>query len=236
MDATTRRYLAFDIETATKTEDGTDWRSQRPMGITCAATLLGDSNELRLWHGGDRTHPANQMNQQEAAGLVEYLATQVGHGYTLLTWNGLGFDLDILAEESNQLEACRRLAIDHVDPMFHILCQRGFGVGLDAAAKGMGLAGKSEGMTGAKAPVLWAEGRREEVLEYVAQDVRTTLDVATACEALGKFRWIAKSGKLRSMMLPEGWLTVEKALELPLPYTGWMDEPWKREEFTGWMG
>ena len=28
---------------------------------------------------------------------------QVEDGYTLLTWNGLGFDLDILAEESQLL-------------------------------------------------------------------------------------------------------------------------------------
>ena len=33
-------------------------------------------------------------------------------------------------------------------------------------------------LTGVKAPVLWAEGKREEVLAYVGQDVRTTLDVA----------------------------------------------------------
>jgi predicted PolB exonuclease-like 3'-5' exonuclease len=127
------------------------------------------------------------MSQQEAAGLVEYLATQVGRGYTLVTWNGTGFDLDILAEESGMLAQCRRLAVDHVDMMFHVLCQLGYGVGLDAAARGMNLAGKPEGMSGAVAPVLWAEGRREEVLAYVAQDVRTTLELARACEAGGLF-------------------------------------------------
>jgi hypothetical protein len=52
-------------------------------------------------------------------------------------------------------------------------------------------------------------------LKHVAQDVRTTLEVAAACEDLGKFRWIAKSGKLRSIMLPDGWFTVEEAQELP---------------------
>ena len=61
-----------------------------------------------------------------------------------------------------------------------------------------------------------------------AQDVRTTIEVATACEALGKFRWIAKSGNLRSMMLPEGWFTVDEARELPVPNTFWMTDPWSR--------
>jgi hypothetical protein len=60
----------------------------------------------------------------------------------------------------------------------------------------MGLAGKPEGMSGAVAPVLWAEGKREDVLGYVAQDVRVALGLATVCEAGGAMRWIARRGKL----------------------------------------
>ena len=96
----------------------------------------------------------------------------------------LGFDFDILAEESGMLEECRDLAVSHVDMMFHVFCQLGYGVGLDAAARGMELAGKSKGMSGVLAPVLWAEGRREEVLEYVAQDVRTTLESGNGLRSL----------------------------------------------------
>ena len=33
-------------------------------------------------------------------------------------------------------------------------------------------------MNGKLAPALWAEGKREEVLRYVGQDVRTTLDLS----------------------------------------------------------
>ena len=108
---TKRKYLAFDIETAKTTDAGTDWRSCRPLGISCAATLLADSNELRLWHGGkDRNNPSDRMSPQDAGELVEYLATQAENGYTIVTWNGLGFDFDILAEESGMLEQCSRLA------------------------------------------------------------------------------------------------------------------------------
>ncbi len=228
-----RHYLAFDIETTSTAEE--NWRSSRPLGISCAATLLPDE-EPTLWHGGSRQNPADKMSQQEAADLVRYLEARTKEGYTLLTWNGVGFDLDILSEEAQMLEPCRKLATNHVDMMFHILCLRGFGVSLDAAAKGMGLAGKPEGMSGAKAPQLWAEGKREEVLRYVAQDVRTTMEVALKCETAAALHWISQRGKLRTMKLVDGWLTVEKALQLPLPYTGWMDEPWKREEFVGWLG
>ena len=39
-------------------------------------------------------------------------------------------------------------------------------------------------MNGKLAPALWAEGKREEVLRYVAQDAKTTLALATVCESL----------------------------------------------------
>jgi len=119
--------------------------------------------------------------------------------------------------------------------MFHVLCRLGHGVSLDAAARGMGIDGKPEGMNGRLAPALWAEGKREELLRYVGQDVRTTLDLATGCESCGAFRWVARSGKMRCMTLGEGWLAVEEARSLPLPDTSWMDEPWPRERFTGWI-
>jgi hypothetical protein len=230
----TRKYLAFDIETA-KIPDG-DWRSCRPLGISCAATFFGDGREPTLWHGGDRARPADKMSREEATALVRYLSEQVAQGCTLVTWNGVGFDLDVLAEESGMREECKRLALAHVDMMFQVLCRLGHGVSLDAAARGMGVAGKPEGMNGAVAPALWAEGKREEVLRYVAGDVRTTLDVARVCEGCGELRWVARSGRLRCMTLREGWLTVREALELPLPDTSWMDEPWPRERFTGWTG
>jgi hypothetical protein len=100
----------------------------------------------------------------------------------------------------------------------------------------MGLAGKTQGMSGAVAPVLWAEGKREEVLGHVVQDVKMTLELATTCEVLGELRWVARSNTVRSMALPEGWLTVEEPQELLLPDTSWMDEPWSRKKFTGWLG
>jgi hypothetical protein len=233
----TRKYLAFDIETAKLLPtDQPDWRPSRPLGISCAATLLGDTNELVLWHGGtDRKQPQDRMNQQEAAGLVDYLETQAAQGYTIVTWNGVGFDLDILAEESGMLEPCRSLAVDHVDMMFHIVCRLGYPVGLDAAARGMGLPGKPEGMSGAVAPTLWTEGKRQEVLDYVAQDVRTTLALATECEGSGEMRWITRSGRTRRMALPTGWLSVDSAEQLPEPNTSWMDNSWSRTTFTGWL-
>ena len=171
-----RKYLAFDIETARVLPEDTDWKLNRPLGIACAATLSADCNNAVVWRGKDT------MSQQEVRKIGRVPDKEVAQGYTILTWNGLGFDFDILAEEVGNVGRVQSIGSEARRPMFHILCKLGYGVSLDAAAKGMGLAGKP--MNGADAPKLWAEGKRQEVLEYVGQDVRTTMEVALTCESL----------------------------------------------------
>ena len=108
-----RRYVAFDIETA-KDVPGEDfnWRPHRPLGISCAATLASDSSELRLWHGKTKGgSPAERMTPADALGLVQYLSKMAEDGFTILTWNGLGFDFDILAEESAAAGICKECAL-----------------------------------------------------------------------------------------------------------------------------
>ena len=232
----TRRYLAFDIEIARGFPDGADWRQHRPLGISCAATLPAGAAEPTLWYGVDADgQPAASMSREEVGRVVEHLASATAEGYTLLTFNGLGFDFPVLAEESGRDPECRTLAQGHVDMMFHVFCQQGFPVGLDAAAKAMRLPGKPEGMSGALAPELWAEGKYQEVLDYCAQDVRTTLDLATRCEQQRTFRWITRRGSTKSMPLPAGWLDVSAAMQLPEPDTSWMSQPLRRSGFAGWL-
>ena len=123
-----RKYLAFDIETA-KDVPGDDfsWRPYRPLGICCAAALPCDAEHPIVWHG--RTHdgkPAPQLSQPEAKHIVNELVRLVAKGYTLLTWNGLGFDLDVLAEEADSHEQSTALAMTHVDMMFSRLLRSRF--------------------------------------------------------------------------------------------------------------
>lgn len=231
-----RQYLAFDIETAKEWPDGADWRPYRPLGISCAATLPADTGTPKLWHGvtGDDL-PADRMSREDVARLVDYLLSMVDRGFTILTWNGLAFDFDVLAEESGMLEECKSLALGHVDMMFHVFCERGYPVGLQAAAKALGLPGKAKGMTGVLAPRMWAEGKHQEVLDYVAQDTRTTLELAALCERLRCFRWITRRGRTSQMDLRTGWLAVRSAVELPEPDTSWMSDPLPRHRFTAWL-
>jgi len=232
-----RRYLAFDIETA-KDVPGEEfiWRPHRPLGISCAATLASDSDQPQLWYGKSSDgSPAKQMSVQETTELVRYLARMAAEGYTILTWNGLGFDFDVLAEESRSKPDCMSIALDHVDMMFHLVCSLGYPVSLQKAADGMGVPGKPQGMTGIRAPKAWAEGQHQVVLDYVSQDVRIALQIGQACDQQREFHWITQRGARKSVPLANGWLIVREAMKLPEPDTSWMSKPLSRREFSGWL-
>jgi hypothetical protein len=230
------KFLAFDIETAKiLPEDFGDLMAHRPLGITCVATLAADEPDARRCFSEESCgKPAAQMSRADLSQFVDFLIDRTAAGYTIVTLNGLGFDFNILAEESGRLDDCRRLALDHVDMMFQIFCERGFGVGLNAAALALGLS-KPEDVDGSVAPRLWSEGRHDVVLDYVACDCKLTLEIATTSEETGAFVWITKRGKRSRHDLPTGWLTAEQDLALPLPDTSWMDTPWPRTKFTNWL-
>lgn len=232
-----RKYLAFDIETA-KSVPGTDfnWKKHRPLGISCIASHSIDCADPKVWYSKTVAGlPAPQMSHADVVEFIRHLANCEREGFTLLSWNGLAFDFDILAEESGEPDTCGRLARAHVDMMFHIVCEKGFPIALRNAASGLGLPGKLAGVEGIDAPVLWANGKFDTVLEYVAQDVRTTLAIALESEKQKSFAWTTRKGTVSSMPLPSGWLSVESALKLPLPDTSWMSDPPSRKYFTAWL-
>ena len=232
-----RHFIAFDIETAKIIEGPVgDLKSHRPLGITCAATFSSQDDEPRTWHGrGTDGNPAAQMSSEELDALVRFLVEAEEAGATILTWNGLSFDFDILAEESGMVEDCKKLARHHVDMMFHVFCQLGYPIGLAKAAEGMGLPGKSSNEAQRLAPNMWADGKYDEILEYVAQDVRATLAIGQACEERKEICWITRKGYPSCKPLEHGWLTVTQALALPEPDTSWMDSPMQRSKFTDWL-
>ena len=232
------KYIAFDIETAKEFPGGgAEWRLHRPLGITCIASQSTEDDEPRVWlsRSEDGT-PAAKMSQADVAEFVHYLSDAVTNGFTPLSWNGLSFDFDVLAEESSLAEECKTLARGHVDMMFHVVCEKGFPVALNNAAAGLGLQGKLAGVEGVEAPALWAGGQFDKVMEYVAQDVRTTLEVAIESESRTAFAWKTQKGKISTMSLKKGWLSVDEASSLPLPDTSWMSDPLSRDDFMSWLG
>ncbi len=230
------KYVAFDVEISKVMPAGSEnFRQFRPLGISCAATLTNEG-ELKLWYGkDDQGKIANQTPVAILNDLVKYLLEHFHEGYKIVTWNGLGFDFDILNEETGGNSDCKFLARKHSDMMFHLFCEKGYPLSLDKAARGMGLKGKTEGVNGAQVPLMWQSGQFEKILEYLSQDVRTTLELAAVCENKHHLEWFSNTGKLQHLALPKGWLTVENALMLPEPDISWMSNPWPRRKFSGWL-
>jgi len=230
------RYVAFDIETAkVLPESVDDLMDHRPLGVACVAAAVSGREEPVTWHGMDGDKPAPQMSRDEVRSLLDDLTAWVDEGYTLVSWNGLSFDFNILAEESGLPEQCARLALDHLDMMFHVVCRLGYPVALGKAAEGLGIPGKSGGLSGHDAPVLWARGQYRDVLEYNIQDARLALTIAREAESRGELVWVTRRGSKGRMPLEQGWCSVRRALELPLPDTSWMSDPPTREDFLAWL-
>lgn len=199
------KIVGFDLEIAKVVPQGEkDWDKHRPLGISCAAITI-------TLPGGDMTyiwpHPAkydpkvmlpSKLPIHEVDNLIRVLWDYHIQGYHIVTWNGLKFDFAILAEEGSMPKTCKKIAFNHIDIGFQMLCERGYMIGLDTAAKGLDLPGKTEGMHGALAPVMWAKDRasQDKVLEYVGQDARTTAEVYDGIMETGHVPWIAKSGRL----------------------------------------
>jgi hypothetical protein len=233
-----RTFVAFDIETAKEVPGNTfNWKRHRPLGITCIASQSSLDESARVWFSTDANGaPAAQMSRDDVASFIRHLSFALEKGAVPLSWNGLAFDFDILAEESGLPDECRRLARQHVDMMFQVVCERGFPVSLQSAAIGLGIQGKLDGVSGLEAPGLWKQGEYDTVMQYVAQDVRVTLEVALVSEQRRAFAWRTQKGSISKMPLPHGWLTVDDAADLPLPDTSWMTSPPSRDSYLSWLG
>jgi len=226
-----QKLLAFDIET----EDIDDSKDVRSAGITCAAAVV-DGGDLTIWYGGKNDGEfSERMTKKEVLEVLDYLWRMFEKGYQIVTWNGLGFDFNILYGESGNDGRCKIIARSHVDMMFHFFCKQGYAISLDKAARGMGLRGKTEGMEGALAPKLWRQGEYARVLGYLEQDARVTLSLAKQCDLENEVRWTSNTGRSRVCKLKGGWLPVDEALKLEEPDTSWMSTPWPRSKFTGWL-
>jgi hypothetical protein len=257
------RYAAWDIEIAQEIPDGVDdWMTLRPLGISCAAIhkailkpdddgLVVEYEAARVYHGDEQSDGryADRMTPRQCSKVAYHLIALEALGYTVVSYNGLGFDFDVLAEECNDRDmyyGLRYLTKKHVDIAFAFFAEKGYMPSLANACKGMGIEGKAEGMSGAKAPEMWAGDieQQQRVLEYVLQDARITGRLYETVIERQRLRWITRSGKARAWrpthwgVTPDGsrrLATVSEALELPEPDTSWMTDPWPRTKFSAWL-
>ena len=239
---TDTRFVAFDLETSKPIRDFNDWERQRPLGISCAATL-DSGGSLVLWHGPEQPDGrlGDRMSPAECRRLASYLLQMHASRYIVVTWNGLAFDLDILAEECNSMTLRRLLAemaLEHTDIFFALLCETGFLVKLDAVAREMGLSGKLDGVCGEDAPLMWAEDRKAQdtVLNYVGQDAYLTAELYRCVLDQQVLRWSTRSGRPKHCRWENGYVpNVSASLQLPEPDMSWMVDPPSRAGFCAWI-
>ena len=175
------------------------------------------------------------MNVGDLQDVIERMRQLEKEGYTVVTWNGMGFDFPVLAQESGLQEVVEAMALRHVDMMFHLYCVKGYPLSLKAASTGTGFAQKTADVNGKMAVEMWANGQRDAVLSYCGQDAFATLDLARIADERGRLDWVSRSGRNNRLELPKGWLSARDAMALPLPDTSWMTDPIPREHFTDWL-
>ena len=263
--------IGWDLEIAKEFPTGGDWHDVAPLGISCAAVAESDRTTALFSYGALSDKPllfleGGALSVGEARTMVWGLRQYMDDGATLVTWNGLGFDFQVLAQECQSQEFTRlvaEMALAHIDVAFNMLCDKGYMIGLSAAAKGLKLSGKLKGMSGALAPVLWTKPDRELTpeellaihdlrvepgtvearrlcLEYVKQDAVTTQQVYVELLKQRSLHWITRSGSwTRSPWVPfvfsDRIYTCREANETDSPDTGWMTfAPPTRESAIGW--
>ena len=230
-----RPYFSFDLETAVNTPEEEPLSQANAPPITCAAACVEGRDEPIIWYAGKHTGtPAPAMSKAESAAMLLDLY-RLCQDQTMLTWNGLQFDLPVTGYNSGDTDLSRKLALHHVDLLFHIFVQKGWPIGLQTLAEGLGLPGKDPDITGADAPELWRQGQHQRVIDYCAQDARTTLQVALTAESLPELSWFSRSGRSQRLDFSQGWLTVAQAMEVPETDNSWMNDPIPRVRFTSWL-
>lgn len=221
--------VALDIEISAIIPEGADWDLYRPFGISCVG--LSTADKPRIVYAKN-----NKLSPKEIDGLVAQLRNIHEIGSRFVTWNGLRFDFSVLAEESGEYHLFSEIALNHYDLMFQLYNQLGYPVGLDATAKGFGLSGKYQNISGAMVPILWSNGERQRVFDYLSTDIDLTLLVAKNVERENEFRWQTKNGKLRTVKV-ERLKTVREVLEENPPQVPawWKGPSMNRQDFMQWV-
>ena len=173
---------AFDLEIATELpDDDRDWWRHGPLGISCAGLMREgvDADPVIMFDpvGSPRLfdQATKRLTREGASMLVEALSDAARAGFTIVTWNGLGFDFRLLALETGLVARCSELAWHSVDMMFQVVCVNGYMLALDKALAGMGLQskihavrmndGREAPISGRDAPRLWQAGEYRAVME-----------------------------------------------------------------------
>ena len=236
------KLLSYDIEIYNDFPEGeVDLHDIIPsIAAICTTELDGRFFYSPKNEDGSGAH----MHPDIARNLVWAMWASAKDGYVPFTWNGTGFDFQLLAYYTGLIEECAHLALNSVDGMLLVTFRKGYYLGLDAALIGAGVAGKQHEVTlndgsvitdmnGAKAPEMWRNGEYSAVMDYLRGDVVQPLKLGEVLLSSNQLKWTSKSGR------PQGVFTkmelVKDLFKLPVPDTSWMTDPPTRRKFIDWM-
>jgi hypothetical protein len=232
------KLASFDLEISKEITNFERWKDHAPLGISCAAVAFSDNEEIQIWEN------SKNLDKEQCCNIVYCLLEIVKQGYSILTWNGTGFDFQVLAQASGLKNECGELALNHIDMMLLVTFQKGWLLSLEKALNGACLSGKLKNVTlkdgtilkymdGSKVPSLWKNGEKDAVLAYLREDVAQPIKLAKDILRCGYIRWITERGNL--MEVKTDLKIVKQCFRIREPDTSWMSSPPKREDFVSWI-
>ena len=229
------RLVAFDIEISNVFDlrPGEDIDKYAPFDVAVAATQVHGGEHRHWFSPGPDDRPLVNLQQEHARELLNYLEQMQQDGFALCAWNGLGFDLQWIARAADDRAKASRIARAMYDPMFQFFKLKGFPVGLDAVARGLGI-GMTKSMDAADAPREWQAGNHKRVFDYVLGDARMTNEIVSSVVRRREITWVTQRGKRSTVPVPR-LRTVEDCMRDPMPDQSWMTRPIPQERFTRWL-
>jgi hypothetical protein len=253
--------LGFDIES----DEYREGLSPADLQVTCAAVCERNADPIFFPAIDDSGIYTNIMSVSGTRALADYLIEYARDGY-VVTWNGMHFDFPLLnavCGSAAYSQEIKRVSMErHIDMGYAMVSDMGFMIGLDKAAKSLGLGGKTEGMHGYLAPLLWHPERelteeelqeikplgvtpgsdqaKELCLQYVGQDAKVTVETYDALVEQGVVSWISGKGNKvknpwRPSMVDGRLLTVYEACRLTPVSTPWFkDNPFNKDKIVQW--
>jgi len=173
------------------------------------------------------------MSRETAIAMLAHIAEKQRQGYAVVAWNGASFDFKMLGSLAGDNELAGRIVLSMFDPMYQVLSQKGFPLGLKAAGAGLGVA-QTKSMDGKDAPEAWIKGEHQKVTGYVIGDSEITVQIVLAIIKAGGINWTTTKGKAASVVFRKLKTVAECLMDPPVDQS-WQQNPIDKRKILSWI-
>ncbi len=219
-------HLFLDIELCDNIPDGWDRDDPSSLDIACICVLIIDDKqqENTIVHHNE----GKAMTHEQIQVICDQVKNVCSQNGKFITWNGLGFDMQLLDKIDNTLKQLI-LSDHHIDLMFHFTRKKGYMIGLNKVSQGFSIGEKT--MTGLDAVKLWAKGEFQKVLDYNINDVKLLKDIYYKVIETSKIKWLSGNHNICFLNVDTSQLSVGNSLNIPRPPNkdvSWMTQEHKK--------